>query len=134
MKFGELIAIGRECKGWTLRDMERETGISNALISQIEHGHVKDCGFRTAIILLDALGISLERAAKTVRPLKPSDVLRATVVGRVSGEVREADQVPGMPHAICHACGLGYKCDDQDCPNEKPNPMWRTNAAGAIGG
>lgn len=134
MKFGELIAIGRECKGWTLRDMERETGISNALISQIEGGHVKDCGFRTAITLLDALGISLERAAKTVRPFDPRDILRTTVVGKVSGEPREGDQVPGMPGAICHACGLGYKCDDQDCPNVKPNPMWRTNAAQATGG
>lgn len=124
MKFGELIAIGRECKGWTLRDMERETGISNALISQIEHGRVKDCGFRTAITLLDALGISLERAAKTVRPFNPRDILRATVVGKVSGMPRLGDQVPGMPNAICHACGLGYKCEDVDCPNEKPDPMF----------
>jgi hypothetical protein len=49
---------------------------------------------------------------------------RAPIVGRVSGKIREGDQVPGMPHAICHACGLGYKCSDVDCPNDKPNPMW----------
>ena len=49
---------------------------------------------------------------------------RLKVQGRVSGEVRDGDQVPGMPHAICHACGLGYRCDDRDCPNDKPNPIW----------
>ncbi|MEL7086941.1 MAG: helix-turn-helix domain-containing protein [Planctomycetota bacterium] len=122
MKLGELIAIGRECKGWTLRDMERETGISNALISQIEHGHVKDPGFSTVIMLVDALGLSLDRVAATVRPFKDLSVLRTTVVGKVSGREREGDQVPGMPHAICHACGLGYRCMDEDCPNTKTNP------------
>ncbi len=70
MNLGELIAIARECKGWSLRDLERETGISNALISQIENGHVKDPGFSTVIKLVDALGLSLERVAKTVRPSK----------------------------------------------------------------
>lgn len=25
--------------------------------------------------------------------------------------------VPGMPNAICHACGLGQKCAQKDCPN-----------------
>lgn len=34
----------------------------------------------------------------------------------------ERDQVPGMPHAICHACGLGYKCMNPKCPNDKPLP------------
>src|SRR5260221_371713 len=102
MKLGELIAIGRECKGWTLRDLERETGISNALISQIEHGHVKDPGFSTVIKLCRAMGISLERAASTVTDLKTVlGILRTSIVGKVTGEIREGDQVPGMPNAIC---------------------------------
>jgi transcriptional regulator with XRE-family HTH domain len=120
MKLGELIAIARECKGWTLRDMERETGISNALISQIEKGHVKDPGFSTVIRMARALGLSLDRVAKTV--FNPRDVLRTMVIGKVSGKEREGDQVPGMPEAICHACGLGYRCMDEDCPNTKTNP------------
>lgn len=125
MRLGELIAIGRECKGWTLRDFERETGISNALISQIERGHVKDPGFSTVVKLCRALGISIDRAASTVTDLKQLlGVLRAPVVGKVTGQIREGDQVPGMPHAICHACGLGYKCEDPDCPNEKPHPSF----------
>lgn len=122
MKLGELIAIGRECKGWTLRDLERETGVSNALISQIETGKVKDPGFTTVVRLVEALGISVERAAAIVSLKTMRQVLRTTVVGKVTGQEREGDQVPGMPHAICHACGLGYKCYDPDCPNEKPAP------------
>lgn len=70
MRLGELIAIGRECKGWTLRDLERASGISNALISQIETGRVKDPGFATVVRLIEALGISIERAAATAR-VKP---------------------------------------------------------------
>lgn len=46
------------------------------------------------------------------------------VIGRVSKREREGDQVRGMPGAICHACGLGYRCSDIDCPNDKPNPMF----------
>lgn len=44
------------------------------------------------------------------------------VVGRVSGKRLEGDQAPGMPHAICHACGLGYRCWNEDCPNDRPAP------------
>lgn len=76
MKLGELIAIGRECKGWTLRDLERACGVSNALLSQIETSKVKDPGFSTVVRITDALGISLERAAKTARP--PYSALRVT--------------------------------------------------------
>lgn len=123
MKLGELIAIGRECKGWTLRDLERETSISNALISQIETGKVKDPGFSTVVRLVEALGISMERAAATASLKALKGVLRSPVVGKVTGEVREGDQCPGMPQAICHACGLGFKCHDPDCPNDKLSPL-----------
>lgn len=124
MKIGELIAIARECKGWTLRDLERETGVSNAVISQIENGHVKDPGFSTVVKLCRSLGVTIDRAASTVVSLKEIlGVLRSPVVGKATGAIREGDQVPGMPHAICHACGLGYKCLDADCPNEKPDPL-----------
>ena len=51
---------------------------------------------------------------------------RPKVIGRVSGKLLDGDQVPGMPGAICHACGLGYRCMNVDCPNTKPNPMFAT--------
>lgn len=134
MKIGELVAIARECKGWTLRDLERETGVSNALISQIEHGHVKDPGFSTVVKLCRALGLSVDRAASTVVSLKEIlGVMRAPVAGKVTGLAREGDRVPGMPQAICHACGLGYKCLDADCPNEKRDPTWPDPAPPAGG-
>lgn len=66
MNLGELIAVARECKGWTLRDLEKASGVSNPLISQIETGKVRDPGFTTVVRLMDALGLSLERAAATV--------------------------------------------------------------------
>ncbi|RUV82293.1 helix-turn-helix domain-containing protein [Mesorhizobium sp. M1A.F.Ca.IN.020.06.1.1] len=67
MTIGELISIARECKGWTLRDLEKASGVSNPLISQIETGKVRDPGFTTVVRLMDALGLSLERAAKAER-------------------------------------------------------------------
>lgn len=74
MQLGELIAVARECKGWSLRDLERESMVSNALISQIETGKVKDPRFATVVRLMDALGVSLDRAAAAV--LRKRDVLR----------------------------------------------------------
>jgi transcriptional regulator with XRE-family HTH domain len=61
---GKLLALCRDLKGWTLRDLEKECGISNALISQIETGHIKDPGFSTVVRLCRALGLSIERAEK----------------------------------------------------------------------
>lgn len=76
MRLGELIAIGRECKGWSLRELEKRCGVSNALLSQIETGKVKDPGFSTVVRITDALGVSIERAATTARP--PISALRGT--------------------------------------------------------
>ncbi len=67
MTLAELIAVARECKGWTLRDLEKASGVSNPLISQIETGKVRDPGFTTVVRLVDALGVSLDRAATAER-------------------------------------------------------------------
>lgn len=77
MRLGELIGIARECKGWTLRDLEKVSGVSNALISQIETGKVKDPGFTTVVRLVDALGVTLDRAATAERA--KFDVLRRLI-------------------------------------------------------
>jgi hypothetical protein len=43
---------------------------------------------------------------------------RSQVIGKVTGTEYEGDQVPGMPGAICRACGLkDYPCQNPDCPN-----------------
>jgi transcriptional regulator with XRE-family HTH domain len=65
MKFGELLKLARELKKMSLRDLEAKSGVSNAVISQIESGTVKNPGFRTVAKLADALGLSLKRLAET---------------------------------------------------------------------
>lgn len=64
MTLGELIAVARECKGMTLRQLESKTGISNSLLSQIESGHVKEPGFRNVVKIAKVLGLKLDRLAK----------------------------------------------------------------------
>lgn len=49
MKIGQLLLMAREISGRTIRDLERETGISNALISQMETGQVKSPSFRNVV-------------------------------------------------------------------------------------
>jgi len=71
MEAGELLALCRELKGLTLRDVEKATGLSNAFISQIETGKV-GIGFVNAVKLCDFYGITLERLADTIRKNKAS--------------------------------------------------------------
>jgi transcriptional regulator with XRE-family HTH domain len=63
MKLHALIALSRELKGVTLRQLEKETGLSNAVLSQIETGKVKEPGFRSIVKIARALGLSLDRLA-----------------------------------------------------------------------
>lgn len=75
MKLGQLLKMAREIKGVTLRDLERETGISNALLSQIETGHVRQPGFQNVVKIARALNVKLDTLADhTVTNLR--DVLR----------------------------------------------------------
>lgn len=65
MKLHELLSLSRELKGITLRDLEKKTGISNALLSQIESGKVREPSFRNIVKIAAALGLSLKRLAET---------------------------------------------------------------------
>lgn len=64
MRVGELIAVARECKGLTLRQLESATGISNALLSQIETGKVREPSWRNVVKIAKALGLKLDRLAE----------------------------------------------------------------------
>ena len=64
MTLGEAIAYARDVKGWSLRSLQEKSGIHNAVISQIETGHIKDPSFRTIVKLAKALGLKLDRLAK----------------------------------------------------------------------
>lgn len=63
MTIGELICVARECKGWSLRELEKRTGISNALLSQIETGHIKSPSWRNVVKIAKALNLKLDRLA-----------------------------------------------------------------------
>lgn len=64
MKLHELLSLSRELKGVTLRDLEKRTGISNALLSQIETGKVQEPSFRNVVKIAKALNLSLKRLAE----------------------------------------------------------------------
>jgi transcriptional regulator with XRE-family HTH domain len=63
MKIGELIQVARECKGWSIRELEKRTGISNAVISQVETGHIKSPSWRNVVKIAKALNLKLDRLA-----------------------------------------------------------------------
>ena len=45
MKWNEKLKFARRIKGKSLRDVESETGYSNAYLSQLETGQIKTPGF-----------------------------------------------------------------------------------------
>ena len=63
MKLGELLKLAREIKGMSLRDLEHETGISNALLSQVETGHVRQPGFQNVVKIARVLNVKLDTLA-----------------------------------------------------------------------
>lgn len=64
MRLGELLSVAREMKGWSLRELAAKSGVHNALISQIETGHIKNPGWRTVAKLALALNLKLDRLAE----------------------------------------------------------------------
>lgn len=64
MKLGQILLMAREISGKTLRDLERETGISNALISQMEPGHIKHPSFVNVVKIARALNVKLDTLAE----------------------------------------------------------------------
>lgn len=76
MLIGELLKLGREIKGISLRELEKECGISNALLSQIETGHIKTPSFVNVVRICEALNIPVERAAEIVSLRRLKAMLR----------------------------------------------------------
>ena len=65
MKLYEAIANARKYHNLSLRQLEKKTGISNALLWQMETGAVKNPSFRNIVKLSEVLKIPLARLAKT---------------------------------------------------------------------
>ncbi len=76
MKLGELLKLAREIKGMTWRQLEKETGISNALLSQMETGHIKAPGFTNVVRVCEALNMPVERAPEIVSLKRLKGILR----------------------------------------------------------
>lgn len=60
----DMLRVGREVKGITLRQLEHQTGISNAVLSQIETGKTGEPSFRNVVRIAKALGLKLDRLAQ----------------------------------------------------------------------
>ena len=63
MKLGEFLQLCREINGLTLREVESQTGLSNAYLSQIENGKIKDVGFSKIILLAELYNVTLDRVS-----------------------------------------------------------------------
>ncbi len=58
------IATARAAVGFSLRRLEKETGISNALLQQYESGYVREPSFRNVVKIAKALSLSLKELAE----------------------------------------------------------------------
>jgi transcriptional regulator with XRE-family HTH domain len=64
MKLNDHLATARAAVGISLRELERKTGISNALLSQYETGHIEEPSFRNVVKIARALDVPLLDLAK----------------------------------------------------------------------
>lgn len=61
MKISEAFKLARECQKISLRELERKTGISNALLSQIETGHIKNPSYLKVKRIAKVLNVDLNK-------------------------------------------------------------------------
>lgn len=57
MGLGDQLRYARESRGLTLRDVEKQTGISNPVLSQYEGGKVKQPSFQAVMKLCKVYGL-----------------------------------------------------------------------------
>lgn len=76
LKFGEKLRVVRERKGYTLKYVAQQAGVSESLVSQIEHNHVSPA-IDTLLNLAEVLDINLEFLFEEYRREKPVKVIRA---------------------------------------------------------
>lgn len=59
-RIGKRIKTLREEKGWSLRDLERETGVSRSMLSMYERGRTKKISMEALQGIARALGVPVE--------------------------------------------------------------------------
>lgn len=64
---GDLMRLHRQNKGFTLRDAEKISGVSNAYISQVETGHVKKPSLDFIVKLCDAYEVKIEDVVNFIK-------------------------------------------------------------------
>ena len=74
--FGEKLRQVRENKGYTLKYVAQKAGVSESLVSQIEHNHVSPA-IDTLLSLADILDINLEYLFEEYRKKRPVTIIRS---------------------------------------------------------
>lgn len=65
-KIGDVLKFARESKGYTLRKVETETGISNAYLSQLENGKITKPSLSVVLKLCSCYEITLSTVSGLV--------------------------------------------------------------------
>lgn len=115
--------MAREIRGASLCDLEKETGIGSALLSQIEAGRVEQPGFQNVVKIARALSIKLDTLAeystaparartqfKTKQRGRPADF--ANIMERVLADVGKPMQRGKLVEAV-EGRGVEIPADDK---------------------
>lgn len=74
--FGEKLRQVREHKGYTLKVVAQQAGVSESLVSQIERNHVSPA-IDTLLALADVLDINLEYLFEEYKRNRPVEIIRS---------------------------------------------------------
>lgn len=77
--FAQLFKNARLKHGYSLREVERFTGISNAYINQLETGKVSEPGFSMVVRLSAAYGISIQELLDLVPTMDRVEIQRREI-------------------------------------------------------
>lgn len=97
--YGGYFKALRESKGFTLREVERQTEISNAYLSQLESGKIKQPSPITLNKLSSIYGVSyeflMEKVGYPVPKLQDSDLSKTEVmsIGYRVGEITDDEEM-----------------------------------------
>lgn len=88
MKISEIFKEARGSKGLTLRDVEKETGISNAYLSQLENGKISCPSFKVMVKLCELYEIPMN----TFLPKRDNDTDQYTTLNFYNSMLTELEK------------------------------------------
>lgn len=97
-ELGELLSKARKKKGWSLRDVERETGIRNAHLSQIEQGTIERPDPNILLSLSGLYGLDFRRLLRHAGHLKSDRGKPTSLVGTALQVL--TDLTPSEQHQV----------------------------------